>query len=113
MEQFFSGILRPFASNEFYVSLPFWGAVAAVVLLCRLAPRVGALKDLLLLLSSTCLLLTLPRFNIWMLATLFIVCVITYLIAKVLLKTASAPAPKPRQWLAATGVVLNILVLAF
>jgi alginate O-acetyltransferase complex protein AlgI len=113
MEQFFSGILRQFASNEFYVSLPFWGAVAAVVLLYRLTPRVGAVKDWLLLLSSTCLLLTLPRFNLRMLTILFVVCAVTYLIAKALLKSASSPAARPRQWLAALGIVINVLVLAF
>jgi alginate O-acetyltransferase complex protein AlgI len=113
MHELWSEFVRRFASSEFYVSLPFWAAVAVVVLLYRLSQRLGVFRDWLLLTCSVCLLLTLPRFNLTTLGMLFVVCGITYAIARLLLDPVRLTAVKPRQVLAATGISLNVAVLAF
>jgi alginate O-acetyltransferase complex protein AlgI len=113
MHKSWSEFVHQFASSEFYVSLPFWAAVAIVVVLYRLTARMGGFRDCLLLVCSVCLLLTLPRFDLTMLGVLLAVCGATYAIAGVLLNSARLTQPKSRQFLVAAGISLNVLVLAF
>jgi alginate O-acetyltransferase complex protein AlgI len=112
MHELWSNFVRLFATSEFYVSLPFWGAVAAVVVLYRLTARTRAFRDWLLLAFSVCLLLTLPRFNVVMLGVLLLLCGATYAIAG-LLNSGRLAHPKWRQSMVAAGICLNVLVLAF
>jgi alginate O-acetyltransferase complex protein AlgI len=113
MEAWCAEFVRRFPSGDFYVSLPFWGAFAVVVLLYRLAPRRPALKEWLLLVCSVCMLLTLPRFTLTMLAVLFTVCVATYSCGKLLLTPGRLTNPRRRRLLAAAAITANVLVLAF
>jgi alginate O-acetyltransferase complex protein AlgI len=113
MHKSWSEFLRLFASSEFYVSLPFWGAVAIAVVLYRTTARMGGFRDGLLLASSVCLLLTLPRFDLTMLGVLLAVCGVTYGIATLLLNSSRFTQPKSREFLTAIGISLNVFVLAF
>ena len=113
MHKSWSEFLRLFASSEFYVSLPFWGAVAIAVVLYRTTARMGGFRDGLLLACSVCLLLTLPRFDLTMLGVLLAVCGVTYGIATLLLNSSRFTQPKSREFLTAIGISLNVFVLAF
>jgi len=113
MHELWSEFVRLFASSEFYVSLPFWGAVTIAVLLYRFTARLGGFRDCLLLACSACLLLTLPRFNLTTLGLLFGVCGVTYAIARLLLNSAHLTTPRARQFSVAIGISLNVVVLAF
>jgi alginate O-acetyltransferase complex protein AlgI len=113
MPEFILEIARQFLASDFYVSLPFWGAFAAVVVCYRLVPRSTILKEWLLLVSSVCMLLTLPRLDLRMLAILLGICVFTYGCAKLLANKERLPNPGVRRAVAASGIVINVLVLAF
>jgi alginate O-acetyltransferase complex protein AlgI len=110
MPEFIPEIARRFLSSDFYVSLPFWGAFAAVVVCYRLVPRSTVLKEWVLLVCSVCMLLTLPRLDLRMLAILLWICVTTYGCAKLL---EGLPNSGVRRAVAAAGVVINVLVLGF
>ena len=113
MSQFLSQIARLFLASDFYVSVPFWGAFAVVVLVYRLVPRSTMLKDWLLLACSACMLLTLPRFDLRMLAVVLGVCAMTYACARLLTEKGKLTNPGARRAVAASGIVINLLVLAF
>ena len=113
MPEFIPEIARRFLASDFYVSLPFWGAFAVVVLCYRLVPRPTILKEWLLLLCSICMLLTLPRLDLRMLAILLGICVITYGCARLLANEERLQNPGARRAVAASGIVINVLVLAF
>jgi alginate O-acetyltransferase complex protein AlgI len=113
MPEFILETARHFLASDFYVSLPFWGAFAAVVVCYRLVPRSTILREWLLLLCSVCMLLTLPRLDLRMLAILLGICVITYGCARLLADKERLPNPGARRAVAAFGVVINVLVLAF
>ena len=113
MPEFILEIARQFLASDFYVSLPFWGAFAAVVVCYRLVPRSTILKEWLLLLSSVCMLLTLPRLDLRMLAILLGICVFTYGCAKLLANKERLPNRGVRRAVATSGVVINVLILAF
>ena len=113
MPEFIVDIARRFLASDFYVSLPFWGAFAAVVVSYRLVPRSTILKEWLLLASSVCMLLTLPRFDLRMLATLLGVCLITYVCATLLANGERFRNRRARWAVAASGIVINVVVLAF
>jgi alginate O-acetyltransferase complex protein AlgI len=113
MSEFILEIARRFFASDFYVSLPFWGAFAAVVVIYRLVPRSTVLKEWLLLLCSVSMLLTLPRLDFRMLAILLGICAFTYGCARLLANKDRLPAPEARRAVATTGVVVNVLVLAF
>jgi alginate O-acetyltransferase complex protein AlgI len=106
-------ILRRFTASEFYVSLPFWGAFAAVVLIYRLTPRVSALRDVVLLISSILMLLTLPRFDLIMLASTLTLCAVTYSCGKLLAAPERITDTTKRKLIAAAGITFCVLALAF
>jgi len=113
MPEFILEIARRFLASDFYVSLPFWGAFAAVVACYRLVPQSRVLKEWLLLLCSVFMLLTLPRLDVRMLGILFGICLFTYGCARLLASPEKLPNPGARRGVAASGVVINVLVLAF
>ena len=113
MQEFISEIGRRLPTSEFYVSLPFWGYFAAAVLAYRLIPPQWGLKSWLLLASSVCMLLTLPRFNLTTLGILTGVCLVSYGCATLLVGADEAKHPDRRKVIAAAGIIINILVLAF
>jgi alginate O-acetyltransferase complex protein AlgI len=106
-------IAQRFFASDFFVSLPFWGAFAVVVVCYRLVPRSTILKEWLLLLCSLSMLLTLPRLDLRMLAILLGICVFTYGCARLLAKDEGLRNPRARRAVAASGVVINVSVLAF
>jgi alginate O-acetyltransferase complex protein AlgI len=96
---------------EFYMSLSFWAAFAAIVVLFRLTPGRPVMKQLLILAFSVCMLLMLPLFTAASLVVFFGLCLLSYVCGAVL-RTGTVAA-RSRLVLAATGVaaVLAILVL--
>ncbi len=112
MEHLLSTLAHGFPSSDFYVGLPFWGCFAAVVLVYRLTPPGGALKEWILLACSLSMLLTLPRFTFSMLAVYFALCGMTYGCARLLLKEGALVRPAGRRVVAAGGLALIVLVLA-
>ena len=113
MPAFILEIARPFLASDFYVSLPFWGAFAAVVVCYRLVPPSSIVKQWLLLLCSVCMLLTLPRLDLRMLVVLLGICVFSYGCGKLLANQERLQNPRARRAVATAGVIINILVLAF
>jgi len=113
MPELISEIGRQLLASDFFVSLPFWGAFAVVVVCYRLAPQSTTLKEWLLLLSSISMLLTLPRLDLRMLAVLIGICLFTYGCARLLAKEEGLQNPRARRAVAASGVVINVLALAF
>jgi len=113
MESLFSEIARRFPSAEFYVSFPFWAGFAAVACVFRGVPLKGMPRQLLLLACSTGMLLMLPRFNLSMLGLLLTIALLSYGCAQLLLNQALIPGVKSRRWVAAAGIICNVVVLAF
>src|SRR5687768_6277235 len=113
MPEFIPEIARRFLASDFYVSLPFWGAFAVVVVCYRLVPPSTVVKEWLLLVCSVCMLLTLPRLDLRMLLILVGICVITYGCGRLLTNEEALRTPRARRAVAAAGVVINVLVLAF
>jgi alginate O-acetyltransferase complex protein AlgI len=110
---FLSEIARRFLSNDFFVSAPFWGAFAVVVLLYRSTPRTSGVKEWVLLAGSVSMLLTLPRFTLLTLAVFLGICATTYGCAKLLLREDGLLQPGRRRTVAAFGIGINLLVLIF
>jgi alginate O-acetyltransferase complex protein AlgI len=113
IRDFLSELAGRLPTSDFYVSLPFWGYFAAAVFAYRLIPPQWRLKNWLLLASSVCMLLTLPRFSFTALGILMGVCLITYSCARLLIGTDASKHPSRRKVLAAAGIIVNVLVLAF
>jgi alginate O-acetyltransferase complex protein AlgI len=113
MTRLVADLARAFLAGDFFVSLPFWASFSAIVLLYRSVSSTARRKEWLLLSCSVSMLLTLPGFGFSRLAVVFGVCVTTYGCAKILLLPAWDSCLRQRRVLAASGLLLNVLVLAF
>jgi alginate O-acetyltransferase complex protein AlgI len=96
---------------DFYTSPPFWAAFAAIVVMFRMAATPPAVKQLLILSFSVCMLLMLPLFTLPSLAIFFGLCLVSYFTGAALI--GSKRLIRFRVLLAAAGVavVMAILVL--
>jgi alginate O-acetyltransferase complex protein AlgI len=96
---------------DFYGSIQFWAALAAVAVLVRLLGANARVKGVVLLVSSTALLLAIPRFALVDLVAVWAIAACSFLAARAL----CAPVENPnRRWLiAAAGIVAVLGALAF
>lgn len=97
---------------DFYMSLPFWCAFFLIVFLFRQAPERPTLRELLLLTSSVCMLLTLPRFGIVSLIVYAALSLVAYT-AGTLLMRGRINDPVLRRAVAAASITVLISVLVF
>src|SRR5690348_3752779 len=111
MSAFFERIAGIFSSADFYVSFPFWAAFAVAALIYRMAPERPALKQCLLLLSSLCMLLLLPRFTPPIIGVFLALCGVTYAVGGLLNNRLDPSQTKLRKSIAAGGILAVVLVL--
>lgn len=102
---------HPTWSFEFYYSLPFWAALAVVVIGARLLGSWPRAKDLFLVASSCLLLLAIPRFGVRELALVLGFSIVTYVFVRALTRLDPARASGLRRALAVLGVLAIVAFL--
>jgi len=96
---------------EFYGSIEFWAAVAAVAVLVRTAGGSATTKGLVLLASSSALLLAIPRFGIVDLLEVWAIAAFSFAAARLL--TRPDLSPRRRKLTAVIGIAAVVAALAF
>lgn len=97
---------------NFYYSLPFWLTFVLIALIARFIARSPRSSGLLLALSSSLMLLAIPRFSLMDLALLAALSSLTYLIGLGLIRNGRA-ASSLRKAGAAAGIAAVLAFLAF
>lgn len=110
--EFLSKALHVFGSSEFYLSLPFWACFGVAVLVYRLVPEQPVLKQYVLLGVNVCMLLTIPRFTIEMLAVVLGLALFTYWVGS-LLNQQVLKGARARRALAIIGIAGIVSLLIF
>src|SRR6185369_4358856 len=96
---------------EFYGSIEFWAAVAAVAVLVRTAGGSATTKGLVLLASSSALLLAIPRFGLVDLLEVWAIAAFSFAAARLL--TRPDLSPRRRKLTAVIGIAAVVAALAF
>jgi alginate O-acetyltransferase complex protein AlgI len=99
-------------SFEFYYSAPFWVALALVAVIYRLLGSSARARGAILLVSSSALLLALPRFGPVDLLLVWLISGVTFAVARQLCTSPSQPASR-RRWLVLAGVLAALAFLCF
>jgi alginate O-acetyltransferase complex protein AlgI len=98
-------------SFDFYGTIQFWVAVAAVAVLVRSVGGSARVKGLVLLASSAALLLAIPRFGLVDLLAVFGIAGTAFAAIRILCRPGGDPAR--RAWIAGMGIAAVIAALAF
>jgi alginate O-acetyltransferase complex protein AlgI len=106
-------ILQQLLSFEFYYSVPFWLALAVIIVVIRLVSRTGTILRWVMLSTSLVMILALPRMTPAKLAFLVLFCCVVYASVRLIAAAMQRRRKRLGLWFAWTTVVLIVAVMAF